>query len=56
MLYVKEIIRPKYALKDSTQLPPEGQKGVEIAPHAADARRQVHCRHQPTSRDTASEV
>lgn len=31
MLYVKEIIRPKYALKDSTQLPPEGQKGVEIA-------------------------
>ena len=32
MLYVKEIIRPKYALKDSTQLPPEGQKGVEIAP------------------------
>ena len=32
MLYVKEIIRPKYALKDSTQLPPAGQKGVEIAP------------------------
>ena len=32
MLYVKEIIRPKYALKDSTQLPPDGQKGVEIAP------------------------
>ena len=32
MLYVKEIIRPKYALKDNTQLPPEGQKGVEIAP------------------------
>lgn len=32
MLYVKEIIRPKYALKDSTQLPPKGQKGVEIAP------------------------
>ena len=32
MLYVKEIIRPKYALKDSTQLPPPGQKGVEIAP------------------------
>ena len=31
MLYVKEIIRPKYALKDSTQLPPAGQKGVEIA-------------------------
>ena len=32
MLYVKEIIRPKYALKDSTALPPAGQKGVEIAP------------------------
>lgn len=32
MLYVKEIIRPKYALKDNTALPPEGQKGVEIAP------------------------
>lgn len=32
MLYVKEIIRPQYALKDSTVLPPAGQKGVEIAP------------------------
>ena len=32
MLYVKEIIRPKYALRDSTQLPPTEQKGVEIAP------------------------
>ena len=32
MLYVKEIIRPKYALKDSAKLPPAGQKGVEIAP------------------------
>lgn len=32
MLYVKEIIRPKYALKDSTRLPPAGRKGVEIAP------------------------
>ncbi|MGM9589721.1 MAG: IS66 family transposase [Faecousia sp.] len=32
MLYVKEIIRPKYALKDNSKLPPEGQKGVEIAP------------------------
>ena len=32
MLYVKEIIRPKYALKDNTRLPPAGQKGVEIAP------------------------
>lgn len=31
MLYVKEIIRPKYALKDNTQLPSQGQKGVEIA-------------------------
>ena len=29
---VKVIIRPKYALKDSTLLPPAGQKGVEIAP------------------------
>ena len=32
MLYVKEIIRPEYALKDNTQLSPEGQKGVEMAP------------------------
>lgn len=32
MLYVKEIIRPKYALKDNTRLTPEGQKGVEMAP------------------------
>lgn len=32
MLYVKVIIRPKYALKDSTLLPPAGPKGVEIAP------------------------
>lgn len=32
MLYVKEFIRSKYALKDNTQLPPEGQKGVEMAP------------------------
>lgn len=32
MLYVKEIVRPKYALKDNTLLPPDGQKGVEIAP------------------------
>ena len=32
MLYVKVIIRPKYALKDSALLPPAGQKGVEIAP------------------------
>lgn len=36
MLYVKEIIRPKYALKDNTQLPPEGQKGVEIVPMPVD--------------------
>ena len=32
MLYVKEIIRPKYGLKDNTLLPPGGQKGIEIAP------------------------
>ena len=41
MLYVKVIIRPKYALRDSTLLPPAGQKGVEIAPMPlmpADAR------------------
>ena len=30
-LYIKEIIRPKYALKDNTSLPPVGRKGVEIA-------------------------
>lgn len=30
-LYIHEIVRPKYGLKDNTQLPPEGQKGVEIA-------------------------
>ncbi len=32
MLYVKETIRPKYALKDNMRLLSEGQKGVEIAP------------------------
>lgn len=31
-LYIREIIRPKYALKDNTALPPQGKKGVEIAP------------------------
>lgn len=56
MLYVKEIIRPKYALKDNTQLPPQGQKGVEIAPHAVDACRQVHCRCHSACRNTAPEV
>ena len=30
-LYIKEIVRPKYALKDNTSLPPVGRKGVEIA-------------------------
>lgn len=30
-LYIHEFIRPKYGLKDNSQLPPEGQKGVEIA-------------------------
>ena len=30
-LYIKEIVRPKYALKDNTSLPPVGKKGVEIA-------------------------
>lgn len=29
-LYIKEIVRPKYALKDNTSLPPLGRKGVEI--------------------------
>lgn len=29
MFYIKEIIRPKYAFKDSTQLPPAEQKGVD---------------------------
>ena len=31
-LYVKEIIRPKYGLKDNTSLPEEGQSSVLIAP------------------------
>lgn len=31
-LYIKEIIRPKYGLKDNTALPPAGQPGVLIAP------------------------
>lgn len=31
-LYVKEIIREKYALKDNTALPPTGRKAIEIAP------------------------
>lgn len=30
-LYIREIVRPKYALKDNTSLPPVGRKGVEIA-------------------------
>lgn len=30
-LYVKEIVRPKYGLKDNTQLPEEGKSGVLIA-------------------------
>lgn len=30
-LYVKEIIRPKYALKDNTQLPKEGESAIMIA-------------------------
>lgn len=31
-LYIKEIIRPKYGLKDNTSLPPSGMGSVEIAP------------------------
>lgn len=31
-LYVKEIIREKWGLKDNTQLPPEGKSSVLIAP------------------------
>ena len=31
-LYVKEIIRPKYGLKDNLSLPKEGESGVIIAP------------------------
>lgn len=31
-LYIKEIIREKYALKDNTMLPPLGHTAVEIAP------------------------
>lgn len=30
-LYIKEIVRPKYGLKDNTALPPSGKKSVEIA-------------------------
>ena len=30
-LYIKEIVRPKYGLKDNTILPPAGKKSVEIA-------------------------
>lgn len=32
MLYIKEYVRTKYALRDSASLPPEGFKSVEIAP------------------------
>lgn len=32
MLYVKEYVRVKYALRDSTALPPEGHGTIEIAP------------------------
>jgi len=31
-LYVKEIVRPKYGLKDNTSLPEDGKSGVIIAP------------------------
>jgi len=31
LLYRHQLIRPKYALKDSMQLPPKGQKSIEIA-------------------------
>lgn len=31
-LYVKEIIRPKYALKNNIELPPDGGHGIIIAP------------------------
>lgn len=30
-LYIREIVRPKYGLKDNTSLPPAGKKSVEIA-------------------------
>ena len=32
MLYVKEIVRPKYGLRDNTMLPAKGQSSVLIAP------------------------
>ena len=32
MLYIKEIVRPKYGLKDNTMLPAKGQSSVLIAP------------------------
>lgn len=31
-LYIKEIVRPKYGLKDNTAIPPKGQSGVLVAP------------------------
>lgn len=31
-LYIHEIVRIKYGMKDNIQLPPAGKKGVEIAP------------------------
>lgn len=31
-LYIHEIIRVKYGMRNNTQLPPAGKKGVEIAP------------------------
>ena len=30
-LYIKEIVRPKYGLRDNTALPPNGKKSIEIA-------------------------
>nr|WP_255417111.1 hypothetical protein [Proteiniphilum sp. X52] len=56
MLYVKEIIRPKYALKDNTRLPPGGAERSGDCPHAVDACRQVHRRCHSACRDTAPEV
>ena len=56
MLYVKEIIRPIYGLKDNTQLPPRGQKGVEIASMPLMPVDKWYRRYESARRDTASEV
>ena len=55
-LYVKEIIREKWGLKDNTATAPKGMSGVLIAPMPLAAYLQGHSWSKPAGRDPASEV